>query len=109
MTTLLLPIRPSIASQAFTVLLGGRRYRITLGWNGRLQRWTVSLASETATIFSGRILATRADLLRQHRYRDDVPPGVLALVDLSGLDREATFESLGAPDGHALEHLTIDE
>lgn len=106
MTTILqLPVRPSVAAQAFTVLLQGRRYRVDLGWNGRIQRWTISLASESSAIFSGRILATRADLLRAHLYREDVPRGLLSLVDVTGADREASFESLGAPDGHLLQFI----
>lgn len=105
-TTLVLPARPRVAAQRFTVLLSGRRYTIDLGWNGRLQRWTIGLSSETEAIFSGRILATRADLLRQHRYREDVPPGVLVLLDRADIDREPDFESLGALDGHALCYVT---
>jgi hypothetical protein len=107
MTVLALPVRSGLAAQRFSVILDGRRYRIDLDWLGRIRRWSISLALDGGSVVWGsRILATTADLLRQHRHRDDVPPGILACIDLAGLDREPDLETLGRPDGHSLVYLT---
>lgn len=102
-----LPVRPGIAAQRFSVILDGRRYRIDLDWIGRIGRWSISFSLDGGSqVWGARILATRADLLREHRHRLDVPPGVLVCLDLAGLDREPSIETLGANDGHALIYAT---
>ena len=102
-----LPVRPGLAAQRFSVILDGRRYRIDLDWIGRIGRWSISLSLDGGSqVWGARILATRADLLREHRHRLDVPPGVLVCLDLAGLDREPSISSLGADDGHALVYVT---
>ena len=108
---LTLPARPLVAAQRFDVVLDGRRYRVDLDWIGRLGRWIVSLSAlpSERPIFTSKIAATRADLLRPFRWNVDAPPGTLAMIDRAGLDREAALESLGAADGHALIYLTAPE
>tara|TARA_R110000868_G_scaffold69705_2_gene204889 strand:- start:539 stop:868 length:330 start_codon:yes stop_codon:yes gene_type:complete len=104
---LTLPVRLGVAAQRFSVVLDGRRYRIDLDWIGRTNRWSISFALDGGTVVWGsRTLATRSDLLKQHRHREDIPPGVLACIDLAGLDREPTIETLGRDDGHALIYIT---
>lgn len=105
-----LPVRPGVAAQRFRVVLDGRRYRVDLDWLARIGRWTISLYTDAdVAIWETRILATRSDLLRQHRYRTDAPPGTLTCMDRAGLDREPDLTSLGADDGHSIVYVTADE
>ena len=108
MTVLLLPIRRSTPNQSKTVLLDGVRYRVSLDWNARIGRWLCALthADSGRVLFTSRVLATRSDLLKLYRFSPDCPPGVLSPIDLSGLDREADFSTLGLDDGIALVYFT---
>lgn len=108
MIALQIPIRRMKAAQSKTVLLDGVRYRVSLDWNARIGRWLCALthADSGRVLFTSRVLATRSDLLKLYRFSPDCPPGVLSPIDLSGLDREASFSSLGADDGIALVYFT---
>lgn len=101
MKILRIPLTVNEPHQRAAVLLSGVRYRIALDWNGRIGRWIVGLthADSGRAIFSGRILATRADLLRLYRFSPDCPAGTLFAYDAAGLDREASFTTLGLDDG----------
>jgi hypothetical protein len=86
------------------VRLDGRAYTIKLEWIGRIDRWSISMPG----IFGVRLLTTGSELLRAHRFNPLCPPGALFLYDRKGEDREATFLSLGAEDGHSLIDVTAD-
>jgi hypothetical protein len=107
-TALRVPVTRSEPSQSLVVLLDGVRYRISLDWNGRIGRWLCALthADSGRVVFTSRVLATRSDLLKLYRFSPDCPPGILSPIDLSGLDREASFSTLGADDGIALVYFT---
>lgn len=108
MIALQIPIRRNVPNQSKTVLLDGVRYRISLDWNGRIGRWLCALthADSGRVVFTSRVLATRSDLLKLYRFSPDCPPGILSAIDLSGLDREADFSTLGADDGIALVYFS---
>lgn len=108
MTALRVPATRSEPSQSLVVLLDGVRYRISLDWNGRIGRWLCALthADSGRVVFTSRVLATRSDLLKLYRFSPDCPPGILSPIDLSGLDREASFSTLGADDGIALVYFS---
>lgn len=108
MTALRVPVTRSEPSQSLVVLLDGVRYRISLDWNGRIGRWLCALthADSGRVVFTSRVLATRSDLLKPYRFSPDCPPGILSPIDLSGLDREASFSTLGADDGIVLVYFT---
>lgn len=110
MTALRIPVSKAEPSQSLVVLLDGVRYRVSLDWNGRIGRWLCALthADSGRALFTGRVLATRSDLLRLYRFSPDCPPGILSPIDLSGLDREASFSTLGADDGIALVYFSAD-
>lgn len=96
-TLITIPVAPSIAHQIQTVTLDGRRFQLRLDWIQRIRRWAMTLSTDSGTpIVSCKLLAVRADLLRQHRYREDTPQGVLAVVDTeTGADAESGFATLG--------------
>jgi len=105
-----IPVSKAEPSQSLVVLLDGVRYRVSLDWNGRIGRWLCALthADSGRVVFTSRVLATRSDLLRLYRFSPDCPPGILSPIDLSGLDREADFSTLGADDGIALVYFSAD-
>ena len=108
MTALRIPVARSEPSQSFVALLDGVRYRISLDWNARIGRWLCALthADSGRVVFTSRVLATRSDLLKLYRFSSDCPLGILSPIDLSGLDREADFATLGADDGIALVYFS---
>jgi hypothetical protein len=90
-----IPIAPGVPAQEQVTTLDGRAYRLTLRWNGRIERWFFDL--ETAAgeaIVRGKPLVLGADLLRQVRWNPAAPQGGLVLADPAGA--EATLEALGS-------------
>jgi hypothetical protein len=109
-SVLRIPIARAEPSQSLVVLLDGVRYRVSLDWNARIGRWLCALthADSGRVLFTSRVLATRSDLLKLYRFSSDCPPGILSPIDLSGLDREADFSTLGLDDGIALVYFSAD-
>ncbi len=90
-----IPVAWRTAAQSQVTTLGGRRYRLSLDWIGRIERWSFSLETEGGTVLcSTKGLALRADPLRILRYLPECPTGVLTVIDTEG-DEEPTLESLG--------------
>ncbi len=82
--------------QEQTTTLDGKRFRLRVDWNGRLERWYFDLFRDDGTaIVQGKALVTSADLLRQYRADPTAPQGALTLVDQEGRDEEAGLLSLG--------------
>lgn len=91
-----IPIRPRRAAQSINVTLDGRRFRIDLDWNGRIQRWTLSLFQANGDpILQSKAVVLGADLLGRTRHKLECPQGALILVDLQDGDVEADLDSLG--------------
>jgi hypothetical protein len=81
--TLSIPLPTS--DQPFTTQstsLEGRSYKVTLNWNSRTDRWSMSMATEDGdSIITGAALAIGIDLLRTvPGTLDIVPPGELFLA-----------------------------
>ncbi len=96
-----IPIPLSRPNQSVFVTLDGRRYRLDLTWNARLERWALSIRSGTgADLLLNKLLVVGADILRTARYNSDLPNGALAIRDLQNLGTEAGLASLGVT--HAL-------
>lgn len=91
----------STPHQIQTTTLDGKRFRLRVDWNGRIERWFFDLLRDDDTpIVLGKALVTNADLLRQYRADPTCPQGVLMLVDQEGKDAEAGVLDLGTR--HAL-------
>lgn len=96
-TVYTIPVAARTAHQTQTTTLDGRRFRISLDWNQRIQRWFVSLATDEGVwIFRSKGLVLGSDILRQTRYLPEAPQGALVLLDLQDQDVEASLDSLGA-------------
>lgn len=93
---LTIPVAPSVPFQTQVTTLDGRPFRLSFRWNGRIERWFVSVETAAGVpIVASKALVLGADVLRQVRYRPDAPPGVLTVADTAGADVEAGFATLG--------------
>ncbi len=57
--------------------------------------WRVAIDRDGTVLLAGIKLVLSADLLAAHRYDDRLPLGTLRMIDLDGLDNEATEENFG--------------
>lgn len=108
MRILTIPTRTQGANQSVFTTLDGRRYRLDLRWNGRIQRWMVSVYTGAGDLVVGtKALVVGGDVFATCRYRDDVPRGILTLRDLSDLAVEASLDSLGV--SHTLVFIPFEQ
>lgn len=76
--------------------LEGRDYLLTFTFNEREERWYLSIADEAEDpIASGLKLVANWPLLWPYRYDPRIPPGELAVSDVSGDGSPPTLLELG--------------
>jgi len=80
MATLILPVTNTPANYSFNVDLEGVNYYFDFKWNGRFERWIMTISDdEQNPLQAGISLETGIDLLALVRS-DDLPPGNLVLI-----------------------------
>lgn len=93
---MVIPIAQGVPYQTQTTTLDGRRYRLSFAWNQRIERWFISVETDSGVpIVSNKVLALRSDILRQVRSNPLAPQGGLVAVDLRGTGVEPTLTDLG--------------
>lgn len=108
MAVVSIPVAPGVPHQSFTTTLDGARYAITLRWLQRVERWHISVATDSGTaILSGRALAWGADVLSYAHSIVGAPPGPLYVLTPDGIPSEPTLSGLG--DTHYLLYEPQDE
>lgn len=91
------PVVASEPHQSLFVNLDGRRFRLDLNWNGRVERWSISVyAADDTPVVLNKGLRLGGDVLRSTRYKPSCPQGVLSVVDPTGLAEAPTLDSLGS-------------
>jgi hypothetical protein len=91
-----IPVARDVPHQTQTTTLDGRRYRITLNWNQRIERWFLDLETDAGeSVLRCKAVVLGADLLRLVRWNPEAPPGALILVDFSNSGTEATLSTFG--------------
>lgn len=79
-----------------TITLGGVSFGLRLDWNGREDRWYLSLYDAAgAAVVRGRKVTPNVDMLRGVSW-DNAPPGVLCFLARVGTD--AALEAPGFKD-----------
>lgn len=98
-----IPLLSGAPRQSQITTLDGRRYDLAFDWNGRIERWFFSLATESGVfLLRAKGLMVGADVLRQIRHMPEAPPGVLVLFDAAHPPDaivEADLYSLGREHG----------
>ncbi len=80
----------------YTILLEGVLYRFVIRYGGeRIDRWYMDIydADDNALLL-GKKLSVNTPLLEQYEI-EGLPPGEIALVDMSGAEQECGFDDLG--------------
>lgn len=68
--------------------LEGTFYRFAIRWNNRAHIWVLDIYSDNLdTLFTGHAMRNNHNMLRGYT-RKEFPPGILAVVDLEGLNRD---------------------
>ncbi len=95
MAAIEIPFAPSIGEYDFTSVIGGIAYVFDVRWNARAAAWFFDVR-EASGIFVMRgikiVLGCYLGRLSNHPLFAN---GVMVAVDLSGAEREATFDDLG--------------
>lgn len=97
MATLLIPTTPSLPFQIVKIQLEGRLFALHLNWNQREARWYLEIHdNEDTLLLSGIKLVTNWQLLARRRAGNlDLPPGELAVTDLSADGSPPGLDELG--------------
>ena len=85
MATFEIPTRNDIFIYTFQVELETVVYLFLIKYNKRMDRWIMSIPNVVYDI----PLIGGGDLLKQFHYLVGVPPGIMQMVDLDGLGRDA--------------------
>lgn len=90
-----LPMLSAAPVDEFTCVLDGTLYGFRVVWNGRAERWTLTLqdASGSDILTSSPILGD-APILED--ARDNAPPGRFLVVDTEGVGTPPGRDELGA-------------
>lgn len=95
MSSEIIPIDYELAYQDMVVTLADVDYRLTLAYNTRDARWYLDVAlSDGTDLVNGVPLVTDTPLLLRHS-NEDLPAGILMLVDVTGEGAEGAKADLG--------------
>lgn len=95
MAVLEIPLRSDVDNYDFSVDLDGSTYFFELSWNERTSMWTLIISNAEKNVILGAIpLMVNSNLLERFKIAE-LPPGTLALLDLSGTNLEAGKSDLG--------------
>ena len=91
------PLTPSTPRYRQEVTIAGTPYLFDVRWNSRAEVWFLDLLQIDETpIRQGIAMVLGTWLgLRTARTSVDFPPGLIYMQDLSGENRDATFDDLG--------------
>lgn len=95
MAVLEIPLRSDVDNYDFSVDLDGSTYFFELTWNDRSSMWSLIISDAERNVLLGAIpLMVNSNLLERFKIAE-LPPGTLALLDLSGTNAEAGKNDLG--------------
>jgi hypothetical protein len=90
-----LPIEVTSDAWEQTTELDGRTFRLSFAWSLREEAWYLDIASRDGTLLAaGLKLAEAVDVLRREAS-DELPPGPIVLLDMTGAHAECTRDDLG--------------
>jgi hypothetical protein len=90
-----LPIEPVDAWEQSTEL-DGRQFRLSFAWSFREEAWYLDIGSRDGTLLAaGLKLAEGVNVLRREAS-DELPPGPLVVIDMTGAHAEPTRAGLGS-------------
>lgn len=92
---MIIPMNYGLPAFAQTVELNGRFYRMTFVYNGRAQKWLMSIGLNATPVVASIVLLTGRDLLAPYRWSADLPPGLLTVDDANGDGLDPTIDTLG--------------
>jgi hypothetical protein len=97
MAVLLIPTTPGEPFHSSKVRLEGRDFVFRLAWNQREERWYLSILDESGgNLAMGIKLVCDVELLRSRRAaQPTLPPGQLAVIDLTGDNSPPLLDELG--------------
>lgn len=78
-----IPITSTLADFKFTVILDNSAYDITMQWNGRDESWMLFLGRQGNIPRFKTKMRTGYDLLKEFSAYEDVPQGMLLVLDLN--------------------------
>jgi hypothetical protein len=96
MSVLEIPLRSDVDNYDFSVDLEGITYIFELAWNDRSSLWSLIISDAERNVILGAIpIMVNANLLERFKMQN-LPPGTLALLDLSGSGLEAGKTDIGS-------------
>lgn len=90
-----LPLVASIPNYRVGITLDGTSFLFDVRWNAREDAWFFDVLTEDETELRTGIKIVLGAALGKRTANPDYPPGLLLASDLSGEQREATFDDLG--------------
>lgn len=91
----IIPVDSESSSYKIRAAIEDKEYMILIEWNGRLERWHMSLfKSDMTPLVMGLPLNIDTDLLSRFKHAD-LPAGILFLYDASGRHVECGRNDLG--------------
>lgn len=90
-----LPLIPSVARYDFATVLAGTTFVFEVYWNERDAAWYFDLLAEDETPIRYGVKILLGSPLGRRSVSPLFPQGVLLASDLSGEERDATFDDLG--------------
>lgn len=90
-----IPIRPGMPLFDLRAELDGQTYRLVFDWNGRNERYYLTIYTDDGTLaLAGVKMIANWPLLRKYPY-ENLPPGELVLADLTESGEQARIENIG--------------
>lgn len=90
-----LPLIPSEFNYRFALRLLDVEYLFDVRWNGRDGTWYLSIFDIEGNALAQGMRIVLGAALGRRITSDEFPDGVFIATDLSGQDRDATFDDLG--------------
>lgn len=91
-----IPLRSDLDHYEFSVDLDGKAYLFEIIWNTRNETWFLTIKNDEDTpIVAGIPLLVNSNLIARFE-RDELPPGVLTLLEVSGSNLDAEKADIGA-------------
>lgn len=95
MAGLVIPVFPELESWKQRTSLDGTDYVLSFTWNARAERWSLILYDASENLLrAGTLVDSFTNLL--FSPSEDMPQGVLAAIDLQGMNRAPDLDTFGA-------------
>lgn len=95
MSDFIIPVSETTDSFIEQVDLDGRIYDLQFRWNVRDNHWFLDIGRDGVFLINGVKLVNSPDLISEFGRIEELPPGLLSVIDLDNVDSDPNSTNFG--------------